>query len=88
MWASPDCTSHSLSIHDLTRRSTKERGRMSEIKFFQFTTSQGGRLYYFQADGISILLSIHDLTRRSTEYCYNIVCGWTLSIHDLTRRST
>ena len=56
--------------------------------FFQFTTSQGGRLEADDQETIRTILSIHDLTRRST--CSRGM-AWRriyLSIHDLTRRST
>ena len=55
---------------------------------FQFTTSQGGRLYGSTALDDIWQLSIHDLTRRSTQSVL-IRADWSfLSIHDLTRRST
>ena len=37
----------SLSIHDLTRRSTKSAIVGSSKPFFQFTTSQGGRRFWY-----------------------------------------
>ena len=77
----------SLSIHDLTRRSTDFffSSRCSII--FQFTTSQGGRLtQYRQCHRNGSFNSrphkevdIQDTDGRRVEL---------LSIHDLTRRST
>ena len=44
----PGCSSRSLSIHDLTRRSTLTCWTsISVASFFQFTTSQGGRRLAF-----------------------------------------
>ena len=38
-------TARRISIHDLTRRSTKRRRFLMGIGIFQFTTSQGGRRF-------------------------------------------
>ena len=100
-----------LSIHDLTRRSTagfrnrsfsalpfnsrphkevdNESGASDCIgNYFQFTTSQGGRLSPPPFSPFGIPLSIHDLTRRSTFRSGAFAMRACLSIHDLTRRST
>ena len=55
-----------LSIHDLTRRSTRLAPYSGNSSSFQFTTSQGGRLEAGFNVPIILVLSIHDLTRRST----------------------
>ena len=56
--------------------------------FFQFTTSQGGRLNRRGKHRHVHRLSIHDLTRRSTYTYDDLTADINLSIHDLTRRST
>ena len=56
-----------LSIHDLTRRSTRSCIPTRHSQYaFQFTTSHGGRRLSFRIIIHSSFLSIHDLTRRST----------------------
>ena len=78
----------SLSIHDLTRRSTLDTFSTYRLSDFQFTTSQGGRPGKPRVRYRNTGLSIHDLTRRSTIE-ENFKSFWNyLSIHDLTRRST
>ena len=77
-----------LSIHDLTRRSTRGGHKDGEYRItFQFTTSQGGR------PGI-LSSSIHQRTFNSRPHKeVDLVLRprttyRRLSIHDLTRRST
>ena len=55
-----------LSIHDLTRRSTSRGDHICGMSIFQFTTSQGGRPGVHDRLVACRVLSIHDLTRRST----------------------
>ena len=78
-----------LSIHDLTRRSTRlQLPEWNMNTVFQFTTSQGGRPEGELFCRRRRVLSIHDLTRRSTSQQRWIYSIFRLSIHDLTRRST
>ena len=62
-----------LSIHDLTRRSTQEVTSNGRWRFFQFTTSQGGRLVSLPHLTPPLKLSIHDLTRRSTLFVFALI---------------
>ena len=67
----------SLSIHDLTRRSTLDTFSTYRLSDFQFTTSQGGRPGKPRVRYRNTGLSIHDLTRRSTieENDRSVVCS-------------
>ena len=82
------CPLLSLSIHDLTRRSTLILFFLRQISVFQFTTSHGGR----PALGIKSpsreafqFTTSHGGRPRSLRYIQPYT---QLSIHDLTRRST
>ena len=66
-----------LSIHDLTRRSTKLFSQRAYPLPFQFTTSQGGRLSGKMYCEHRKDLSIHDLTRRSTQTENSYLAGKT-----------
>ena len=64
-----------ISIHDLTRRSTRIRTRDTTSDLFQFTTSQGGRRIRITVGILVIHISIHDLTRRSTIFVKKSMCN-------------
>ena len=78
----------SLSIHDLTRRSTGTIVEHLEnlITFNSRPHKEVDQNY--AASTYKSDLSIHDLTRRSTRWFKGIKIKEVLSIHDLTRRST
>ena len=57
----------SLSIHDLSGRSTLNQNTTDVSDFFQFTTSRGGRRDLKFGYTVLRKLSIHDLSGRSTE---------------------
>ena len=78
-----------LSIHDLTRRSTRISLIIRDARTFQFTTSQGGRRGAGRADDIK-RNSFNSRPHKEVD-CIRITVGILvihLSIHDLTRRST
>ena len=77
-----------ISIHDLTRRSTNRFIRIVKECAFQFTTSQGGRLWSLH---VSSSLQIFQFTTSQggrLKRLYECNDGRNISIHDLTRRST
>ena len=78
-----------LSIHDLTRRSTSRVSRrIDDYLNFQFTTSQGGRLWR-QSRSTNRLMPFNSRPHKEVDcggrHIRPAIC---LSIHDLTRRST
>ena len=75
-----------ISIHDLTRRSTLLKSMLS-IGIFQFTTSQGGRLFILPCISVCILFQF-TTSQGGRRYLQAYFQSVILSIHDLTRRST
>ena len=83
-----DCGSSIISIHDLTRRSTKLPSDNGNKNVFQLATSRGGR---FQIPPKSPSITTFQLTTsrggRRADFEYNVIL-FVISTHDLTRRST
>ena len=82
------CRTCGLSIHDLTRRSTRAPCPRTPTKRFQFTTSHGGRP---EGEPVSLEYLVFQFTtshggRQPEVQSSNSI--HILSIHDLTRRST
>ena len=54
------------------------------LTFFQLTTSQGGRLSFYDSGNHAVILSTHDLTRRSTSFvlrCVSLVITFNSRPH-------
>ena len=69
MWASPDCTSHSISTHSLTRRLTDWRAADSFwCRYFNSQPHEEADVEAEQQRTVQFIISTHSLTRRLTWY--------------------
>ena len=84
----PTWQHRSLSIHDLTRRSTLLLIHVNVLCLLSIHDLTRRSTCCGLLPSFHLLLSIHDLTRRSTLLLIHVNVLCLLSIHDLTRRST